>query len=98
MLFFHTVAPAKYKRSIVAGMVNRVYRSCSSGCLFNGFIKFGMSILEKNRYPPAFYNLIVRKALTDIIIADHDKPKNQRKVMPKFLLLFSTVVPLSTVF
>ena len=35
-----------------------------------------MSILQ---YPPAFYNPIVRKTITNIITADHDKLKQASK-------------------
>ena len=38
-----------------------------------------MTILEKSQYLPAFHNLIVRKTLTDINTADHDKPKQPSK-------------------
>jgi len=32
---YHTLAPKKYKRSVVAGLVHRIHRSCSTWLNFN---------------------------------------------------------------
>ena len=53
---FHAVARTRYKRSILALMMYKFYRSCSSWSLLNGCFKLGMSIIEKNQCLTAFYN------------------------------------------
>ena len=65
---FHAVAPTKYKRSVVSGLVHRIYRACSSWENFNSSLERGKQILEKNQYPPSFYNPIIKGTLEKIVL------------------------------
>ena len=64
---FHSLAPKKYKRSVVSGFVHRIYRACSSWSLFHNSLVKAKNILEQNQYPPTFYEPIVNATLDRII-------------------------------
>ena len=64
---FHSLAPRKYKRSVVSGFVHRIYRACSSWFLFHESLVKAKNILEQNQYPPTFYEPIVNATLDKII-------------------------------
>ena len=64
---FHALAPKKYKWSVVSGFVYRIHRACSTWDLFSKSLDKAKRILEKNQYPPDFYEPIIDKTLRDII-------------------------------
>ena len=70
---FHALAPKKYKWSVVSGFVYRIYRACSNWQLFNTSLEKAKRVLEKNQYPPDFYEPIIKKALQDIVGGSEDK-------------------------
>ena len=70
---YHALAPKRYKRSVVAGFVYRIYRACSSWKLFHASLERAKQILEKNQYPPQFYNPIIKQALLKIIKPDGEE-------------------------
>ena len=51
---FHSMAPRRYKRSLIGGLVHRIYRVCSNWELFHQSLEDAKIILEKNQYPPKF--------------------------------------------
>ena len=53
------MAPVGYKRSVVAGFIHRIYRSCSSWENFHQSLILAKDTLEQNQYPPEFYDPIV---------------------------------------
>ena len=63
---FHALAPRRYKRSVVSGFVHRIYRACSSWQYICDSIDKAKEVLEKNQYPPLFYEPIIaeRRAAT----------------------------------
>ena len=63
---FHALAPKRYKRSVVAGFVHRIYRACSSWSLFHQSLEKAKEILERNQYPPTYYNSIIHDIITKI--------------------------------
>ena len=63
---FHALAPKRYKRSVVAGFVHRIYRACSSWSLFHQSLEKAKKILERNQYPPTYYNSIIYDTITKI--------------------------------
>ena len=63
---YHALAPKRYKRSVVAGFVYRIYRACSDWDNFHDSMVRAIRTLENNQYPPNFYEPIIRKALCDI--------------------------------
>ena len=56
---YHTLAPKRYKRSVVTGFVHRIYRACSTWPHFHQSLEKAKRILEKNQYPPAFYDPLI---------------------------------------
>ena len=73
---FHSLAPTKYKRSVVSGFVHRIYRACSSWSAFHSSMEKAMKILEKNQYPPDFYNPIIKSTLSKIVDSEFCEHEN----------------------
>ena len=67
---FHALAPMKYKRSVVSGLVHRIYRACSSWKHFHESVEKAKDILLKNQYPPSFFEPIIKDTLVKIIHPD----------------------------
>ena len=67
LMNFHALAPIKYKRSVVAGMVHRIFRACNTWKNIHESLEKAKKILENNQYPPSFYNQIIEKCLNSII-------------------------------
>ena len=87
LLNYHSLAPRRYKRSVVAGFVHRIYRACSSWKNIHTSLEKATAILEHNQYPPTFYQPIIRETLNKLIIesktiSDNNKqdPSQQSKV------------------
>ena len=63
---FHALAPKKYKHSVVSGFVHRIYRACSTWDHFHRSLEKAKSVLERNQYPPSFYDPILKQSLDSI--------------------------------
>ena len=63
---FHALSPKRYKRSVVSGFVHRIHRACSTWKDFHESLEKAKEVLEKNQYPPQFYNPILEETLTKI--------------------------------
>ena len=70
---YHALSPKRYKKSVVAGFVHRIYRACSSWQLFHDSLERAKQILERNQYPPQFYNPIIKQALVKILKPDEEE-------------------------
>ena len=75
---YHALAPRRYKRSVVSGFVHRIHRSCSTWLHYHQSMVRAKRILERNQYPPAFYEPIIEQTLTNII-----ESKQTEKNVPK---------------
>ena len=64
---FHVVAPKCYKRGVVSGFLHRIHRACSTWSNFNNSLKKAKSVLEKNQYPPTFYEEVIADTLKKIV-------------------------------
>ena len=64
---YHALAPKRYKRSVVSGFVHRIYRACSTWKHFHESLRKAKCILEKNQYPPAFYEPIIKQSLENAL-------------------------------
>ena len=62
------LAPKKYKRSVVSGFVHRIYRACSTWQHFHESLRKAKCILERNQYPPEFYEPIIKQSLERILV------------------------------
>ena len=67
---YHSLAPKRYKRSVVSGFVYRIYRACSNWNNFHVSLEKAKRILERNQYPPAFYDPIIKTTLDTIITSE----------------------------
>ena len=67
ILNYHALAPRRYKKAVVAGFVYRIHRSCSTWRAFRESLEKAKVILEKNQYPPTFYEPIIKESLQNII-------------------------------
>ena len=58
---YHALAPKRYKGSVVSGFVYGIDRACSSWQNFHDSLGKEKGILEKNQYPPAFYDPTIKQ-------------------------------------
>ena len=59
---FHSLAPLKYKRSVVSGFVHRIYRSCSTWQNIYDSLR-NAKIIKNSHYLSTLCELFIRKAL-----------------------------------
>ena len=64
---FHSLAPKRYKISVVSGFVHRIFRSCSTWKNFHESLEKAKVILINNQYPPMFFEPIIHRTLTKIL-------------------------------
>ena len=83
---FHSLAPKKYKRSVVSGFVHRIYRACSNWTLFHESLEKAKTILTNNQYPSIFYEKIIHETLTRIM--EGAKRKSDREDSEDLYLVF----------
>ena len=76
---YHVLAPKRYKRSVVSGFVYRIYRACSSWQNFHDSLEKAKRILEKNQYPPSFYDPITKQTL-DSIVGEVEHPTEKSSI------------------
>ena len=70
MMNFHSLAPLKYKRSVVTGMVYRIFHACSTWSNFHDSLKKVKLLLTNNQYPESFYEPLIKQTLEYIIRAN----------------------------
>ena len=64
---YHALAPIRYKKSVISGLIHRIYRACTSWKYFHESLEKAKIILQKNQYPPSFYEEIIRKVIEKLI-------------------------------
>ena len=72
---YHALAPMKFKRGNVIGLIHRIYRSCSNWTHFHDSIKKAKILLENNQYPPIFYENLIEQTITKIL-SDKSSPND----------------------
>ena len=90
IMSYHALAPKRYKRLVVSGFVHRIHRACSTGQHFHESLEKAKCILERNQYPPTFYESIVKESLDRIInqpVVEQTSTKHQVKVDKKSLII-----------
>ena len=65
-------------------MVHRIHRACSSWKNFHESLVKAKATLEKNKFPPHFYEPIIRKAIekivtTNVDVEDEEKEEEEEK-------------------
>ena len=91
------LAPKKYKRSVVAGFVHRIYKACSTWDHFHASMERAKYVLERNQYPPQFYDPVIKQALDKIVRNDQpnqegveeteDKADEENQIPKKMIFL-----------
>ena len=79
LMNFHALAPVKYKRSVVTGIIHRIFRACSSWRLIHESFEKAKKVLENNQYPPSFYEPIFKKTLNDIITKHEERQEENEE-------------------
>ena len=64
---FHALAPRRYKRTVIQGFVHRIYRACSCWKSFHDSLTRAKQVLERNQYPPDFYEPIIAQTIEKIV-------------------------------
>ena len=85
---FHALAPTKYKRSVVSGMVHRIYSACSTWTNVHESLKKAKEVLENNQYPSHFYDPIIEKTLNRIRAPEEKENENEDEDTPEKKLVF----------
>ena len=78
ILNYHALAPRRYKRSVVSGFVHRISRACSTWKNFHESMVKAKKVLERNQYPPSFYNPIIDETITSIVQLPTSKPSGEQ--------------------
>ena len=74
---FHSLAPRRYKHSVVSGFVHRIHRACSTWHHFHESLDRAKNILKINQYPSYFYEPIIFRTLESIINPDSVQQKTK---------------------
>ena len=81
---YNALAPLRYKRSVVSGVIYRIFYACSNWKNFGESLGKAKRILDNNQYPSAFYEPIIEKTLSRIIenkAKNDDEEEDQEKKM-----------------
>ena len=86
---FHSLAPKRYKTSVVCGMIHRIFRSCSNWQLFHESLEEAKIVLQNNQYPPSFFEPIINKTLSKLVSPQkkQDDKENENEVKPSMVFL-----------
>ena len=64
---YHALAPLKYKRAIISGLIHRIFRACSTWKNVDESLIKAKRLLHDNQYPPSFYENIIKETLNKIM-------------------------------
>ena len=67
LLAYHACAPKRYKKSIVSGTVHRILHASSTWEPYHLGKEKLKTMLERNQYPPDFYNLIIKETIDNML-------------------------------
>ena len=71
-LNFHSLAPIKYKRSVVNSVVYKVSRACSNWKHFHIGLEEAIQMLRDNQYPNLFIDPIIKTILCKLVDRNHN--------------------------
>ena len=75
---YHSLVPNKYKRSVVIGVVYRIFYACSTWLNFHTSLQKTKDILRNNQYLESFYDPIIKRTINKLI-EPIDKPSKEEK-------------------
>ena len=64
---YNALAPTKYKKSVVSGLVHRLHQSCSSWKGFKDSLEKTKSMLGNNQYSTQFFKSMISRTLSNKI-------------------------------
>jgi hypothetical protein len=76
---YHSFAPAKYKKSVVSGLIHRIFRACSTWENFHHSVERAKTMLSNNQYPPSFFDPIIEKTLNSILTKNKKKDADKEE-------------------
>ena len=79
MMNYHALAPNKYKRGMIIGMIHRIYRACSHWNYIVESINKAKIMLKSNQYPDDYVEDIIAKTLSKIIGQEEKKEEEKEK-------------------
>ena len=79
MMNYHALAPNKYKRGMIIGMIHRIYRACSHWNYITESINKAKIMLKCNQYPDDYVEDIISKTLSKIIGQEEKKEEEKEK-------------------
>ena len=83
---YYALSPKRYKRSVVSGFIHRIYRACSNWKHFHESLETAKRILERNQYPPMFYEPILKLELEKLMGVVAEKPLEEKIAQKKIML------------
>ena len=86
VLNYHALAPERYKKGVIIGMIYRIYRACSNWKNIAESLNRARKILKNNQYPESYIENTINKTL-DKIIASNEKEKSEKE-KEEYLLFF----------
>lgn len=87
LMNFHALAPLKYKRSVVVGMIHRISRACSTQENRTESLERARNILIRNQYPKKFIESIISDTLKRIDNPVEEQEKEDEEEDPKKLFV-----------
>ena len=72
-LNFNSLAPMKYKKSVVTSFVYRIFRACSNWEHFHKGLSEATDILCRNQYPDSFIFPIIKTTIDKLVNTETDK-------------------------
>ena len=63
---YHALAPMNYKKSVIIGMIHRIFRACSTYKHFHESLQKARDILLKNQYPESVIDRLIKDTLNKI--------------------------------
>ena len=86
---FHALALKRYKKSVVEGLVGRVYRACSHWKYFDASLDKAKDMLERNQYLPQFYDPIIKATIEKLIVPVVNVPGENEERKSKVMVYVS---------
>ena len=85
LLNFHSLCPDLYKRSLIAGMIHRIFATTSNWTLFSDSLLEAHGILQNNQYPKHFIQRVTNFTLSNIVSGKNSVNKSEdESVKPNF--------------
>ena len=79
VLNYHALAPEKYKKGVIIGMIYRIYRACSSWKHIAESLDRARKILKNNQYPEDYIENTIKETLDKILTSSKETEKSEKE-------------------